>query len=105
MRKILETEEHVPIPPALYADPFYRISYLIKEEIRKYKWVEGGLFQGDIYSYSPKRPDPWIFGGDKLEGDWWVPAKPIGTSRPHRLIFRFRVINLQAGIDSAYRRR
>src|ERR1700722_19573068 len=41
MRKILETEEHVPIPPALYADPFYRISYLIKEEIRKYKWVEG----------------------------------------------------------------
>ena len=41
MREILETEEHVPIPPALYADPFYRISYLIKEEIRKYKWVEG----------------------------------------------------------------
>lgn len=41
MRKILETEEHVQIPPILYADPFYRISYLVKEEIRKYKWVEG----------------------------------------------------------------
>ena len=41
MRKILETEEHVQIPPALYSDPFYRISYLVKEEIRKYKWFEG----------------------------------------------------------------
>src|ERR1700680_3052995 len=41
MRKILETEEHVQIPPILYADPFYRISYLVKEEIRKYKWFEG----------------------------------------------------------------
>jgi hypothetical protein len=25
----------------MYADPFYRITYLIKEEIRKYKWIEG----------------------------------------------------------------
>ena len=25
----------------LYSDPFYRITYLIKEEIRKYKWLEG----------------------------------------------------------------
>jgi hypothetical protein len=41
MRKILETEEHVQIPPVLYSDPFYRISYLMKEEIRKYKWFEG----------------------------------------------------------------
>jgi hypothetical protein len=41
MRKILETEEHVEIPPMLYSDPFYRISYLMKEEIRKYKWFEG----------------------------------------------------------------
>ena len=41
MRQILETEEHVPIPPIIYSDPFYRITYLIKEEIRKYKWVEG----------------------------------------------------------------
>jgi len=41
MREILETEEHVPIPPILYSDPFYRITYLIKEEIRKYKWIEG----------------------------------------------------------------
>src|ERR1700730_6751548 len=41
MRRILETEEHVQIPPGLYSDPFYRITYLIKEEIRKYKWMEG----------------------------------------------------------------
>jgi hypothetical protein len=24
----------------LYPDPFYRITHLIKEEIRKYKWIE-----------------------------------------------------------------
>src|SRR5258705_12785804 len=41
MRQILETEEHVQIPPVVYSDPFYRITYLIKEEIRKYKWIEG----------------------------------------------------------------
>ena len=41
MREILEIEEHVPIPPMMYSDPFYRITYLIKEEIRKYKWIEG----------------------------------------------------------------
>jgi hypothetical protein len=41
MRQILETEEHVQIPPVVYSDPFYRITYLIKEEIRKFKWIEG----------------------------------------------------------------
>ena len=41
MRQILEIEEHVAVPPMMYADPFYRITYLIKEEIRKYKWIEG----------------------------------------------------------------
>lgn len=41
MRQILKTEEHVPIPPVMYSDPFYRITYLIKEEIRKHKWIEG----------------------------------------------------------------
>jgi hypothetical protein len=41
MRQILETEDHVQIPPVVYSDPFYRITYLIKEEIRKYKWIEG----------------------------------------------------------------
>ena len=25
----------------MYSDLFYRITYLIKEEIRKYKWIEG----------------------------------------------------------------
>ena len=41
MRQILETEEHVVIPPMMYSDPFYRITCLIKEEIRKHKWIEG----------------------------------------------------------------
>ena len=41
MRQILETEEYVKVPPMLYSDPFYRITHLIKEEIRKYKWLEG----------------------------------------------------------------
>src|SRR6516162_2944556 len=41
MRQILETEDHVAIPPMMYSDPFYRITYLIKEEIRKHKWIEG----------------------------------------------------------------
>ena len=41
MRQILETEEGIQVPPVLYSDPFYRITYLIKEDIRKYKWLEG----------------------------------------------------------------
>ena len=41
MRQILETEKHVQIPPGVYSDPFYRITYMIKEEIRKFKWIEG----------------------------------------------------------------
>jgi hypothetical protein len=41
MEQILKTEDHVAIPPMIYSDPFYRITYLIKEEIRKYKWIEG----------------------------------------------------------------
>jgi hypothetical protein len=41
MRQILEIEDHVVVPPMMYSDPFYRITYLIKEEIRKYKWIEG----------------------------------------------------------------
>ncbi len=48
MRQILETEEHVQIPPVVYSDPFYRITYLIKEEIRKYKWIEGEKFKQEI---------------------------------------------------------
>jgi hypothetical protein len=40
MRQILETEEHVAVPPMMYSDPFYRITYLIKQEIRTHKWIE-----------------------------------------------------------------
>lgn len=41
MCQILEIEDQVAVPPMMYADPFYRITYLIKEEIRKHKWLEG----------------------------------------------------------------
>jgi hypothetical protein len=41
MRQILDSEQYVQVPPMMLSDPFYRITYLIKEEIRKYKWVEG----------------------------------------------------------------
>ena len=41
MRQILEVEEHVAVPPMMYSDPFYRITYQIKEEIRKHKWLKG----------------------------------------------------------------
>jgi len=41
MRKILESEAHVPVPPMVMSDPFYRMTYIMKEEIRKHKWVEG----------------------------------------------------------------
>ena len=41
MRQILETEDHVAVPPMMYSDPFYRITYLIKEQIRIHKWLEG----------------------------------------------------------------
>ena len=55
MRQILETEEYVPIPPIMYSDPFYRITYLIKEEIRKYKWTEGQ--KGHKLSWERARQD------------------------------------------------
>jgi hypothetical protein len=40
MRQILEIEEHVAVPPMMHADPFYRITWLIKQEIRRFKWIE-----------------------------------------------------------------
>jgi hypothetical protein len=51
MALILETEEDVQIPHVLYSDPFYRITYLIKKDIRKWEqarqeWTE---FHGEVY--------------------------------------------------------
>jgi hypothetical protein len=40
MREILKTEDHVPVPPMMMGDLFYRITYIMKEEIRKHKWIE-----------------------------------------------------------------
>jgi hypothetical protein len=41
MRQILDTEDHVAVPPIMYSDAFYRLTYLIKEQIRIHKWIEG----------------------------------------------------------------
>ncbi len=40
MREILKTEDYVPVPPMMMGDLFYRITYIMKEEIRKHKWIE-----------------------------------------------------------------
>jgi hypothetical protein len=57
MRQILETEQYVQVPPMMLSDPFYRITYLIKEEIRKYKWIEGE--QGRHLSWEDARKE-WM---------------------------------------------
>jgi len=57
MRQILETEDHVAVPPMMYSDPFYRITYLIKAEIRKFKWLEGE--KGRQLSWAQARAE-WI---------------------------------------------
>jgi len=55
MCEILETDDHVTIPPMMYYDSFYRITYLIKEEIRKYKWIEGE--KGRLLSWQQARTE------------------------------------------------
>jgi hypothetical protein len=57
MRQILDTEQYVQVPPMMLSDPFYRITYLIKEEIRKYKWIEGE--KGRKLSWEEARKD-WM---------------------------------------------
>ena len=39
----------------MYADPFYRITYLIKEEIRKHKWIE--VEKGRVLSWTEARAE------------------------------------------------
>jgi hypothetical protein len=65
MRKILATEEHLQIPPVLYSDPFFRITYLIKEDIRKYKWIEGE--KGPMLSWEQARQEWTEVHGDMYE--------------------------------------
>ena len=76
MRQILEIEDHVVVPPMMYSDPFYRITYLIKEEIRKYKWIEG----------EKGRPDALLARGQnrmdriKSKAIRKVPRRDLGVS-------------------------
>ena len=65
MRQILETEHYVQVPPMMLSDPFYRITYLIKEEIRKYKWIEGE--KGRRLSWDEARRDWMRQHKDKYE--------------------------------------
>jgi hypothetical protein len=57
MYQILDTEQYVQVPPMMLSDPFYRITYLIKEEIRKYKWLEGE--KGHQLSWGQARKE-WV---------------------------------------------
>lgn len=65
MRDVLATEQYVEVPPVLYSDPFFRITMLIKEEVRKYKWTEGE--KGRRLSWEEAR-DEWTANyRDKFE--------------------------------------
>jgi hypothetical protein len=65
MRRILEREEYVEVPPAMYDDPFFRMTYLVKEEIRKYKWLEGE--KGRQLSWEQARKEWWDAHHQKFE--------------------------------------
>lgn len=65
MRKILETEDHVPVPPMMVHDPFYRMTYIMKEEIRKHKWIEAE--KGRALTWSEARNE-WL----KKHGDTYA---------------------------------
>ncbi len=41
IQKVLDKEDYVPVPPQARSDPYYTITYLIKDEVRKHKWIEG----------------------------------------------------------------
>lgn len=38
---MLKTEDYVPVPPFVMDSPDYKIMHRRKEEIRKFKWIEG----------------------------------------------------------------
>ena len=77
MRQILETEDHVTVPPMMYSDPFYRITYMIKEEIRKYKWIEGE--KGRQLSWAEARAEWTQAHREKFE-KFLVETLPLGAS-------------------------
>ena len=75
MRQILETEDHVTVPPMMYSDPFYRITYMIKEEIRKYKWIEGE--KGRQLSWAEARSE-WTQAHREKYEKFLVETLPLG---------------------------
>jgi len=81
MRQILETEEHVQIPPVMYSDPFFRITYLIKEEIRKYKWIEGE--KGRALSWQEARQE-WRYAHQERCEDFLIGNLSYPVATPPR---------------------
>ena len=79
MRQILETEDHVTVPPMMYSDPFYRITYMIKEEIRKYKWIEGE--KGRQLSWAEARSE-WTQAHREKYEKFLVETLPLDASAP-----------------------
>lgn len=77
MRNILESEQYVEVPPMLYADPFFRITMLIKEEIRKFKWTQGE--QGRRLSWSEARQEWTVLYREKFE-HYLLETMHIGTT-------------------------
>jgi hypothetical protein len=86
MRQIIETEDYVAVPPMMYSDPFYRITYLIKEEIRKYKWLEGEKGRSLSWEEAPAewtkahRKEYEKFLLETLSFPDLVPAAPSGAN-------------------------
>ena len=79
MRQILETEDHVTVPPMMYSDPFYRITHMIKEEIRKYKWIEGE--KGRQLSWAEARSE-WTQAHREKYEKFLVDTLSLGASAP-----------------------
>ncbi len=77
MRNVLETEQYVEIPAFMYSDPFFRITMLIKEEIRKYKWTEGE--RGRHMSWEEAR-DEWTKNYRSKFEQYLLETLHIGTT-------------------------
>ncbi len=77
MRNVLESEQYVEVPPFMYSDPFFRITMLIKEEIRKYKWTEAE--KGNRMTWEQAR-DEWTRNYRTKFEEYLLTTLHIGTT-------------------------
>jgi len=54
---VLSQEGYHPVSPTTLDDPLYRITYAIKEEIRRHKWIEAE--KGNDMSWEDAKRD-WL---------------------------------------------